>query len=232
MASSNGLDRYESPSIYDSMRCPGKISAYSESYYSESRDDDSFSASGNQHECDWPVIPNYAKGDNIKMSPPPRKIRATNAVPEESKTLPSLSSKYPQTRRADPQKRLFESSEEALLNDLDETTENEKLRKQIFKLNRRLTTLEKQSKEEHERFKMCAVVLSCGLFATMVYSMSNRFWTVAMYFFLITTYLSVKTDTEHVAINEDLSHHWTNNNTGLVMVNLYRSCSKALRFDY
>lgn len=159
MASSNGLDRYESPSIYDSMRCPGKISAYSESYYSESRDDDSFSASG----------------DNIKMSPPPRKIRATNAVPEESKTLPSLSSKYPQTRRADPQKRLFESSEEALLNDLDETTENEKLRKQIFKLNRRLTTLEKQSKEEHERFKMCAVVLSCGLFATMVYSMSNRF---------------------------------------------------------
>lgn len=72
------------------------------------------------------------------MSPPPRKIRATNSIPNDGKVdnLASLSSKYPQARNADPQKRLFDSNEELLLNDLDETTENEKLRKQIFKLNR------------------------------------------------------------------------------------------------
>ena len=70
------------------------------------------------------------------MSPPPRKIRATNSIPNDGQVVGSLSSKYPQARKADPQKRLFDSNEEMLLNDLDETTENEKLRKQIFKLNR------------------------------------------------------------------------------------------------
>jgi hypothetical protein len=65
------------------------------------------------------------------MSPPPRRISANTPT-----NMPSLSSKYPQIRKADPQRKLFDTNEESLLNDLDDTTENEKLRKQIFKLNR------------------------------------------------------------------------------------------------
>ena len=72
------------------------------------------------------------------MSPPPRRIRASQAPAGDGAAAAknALSSKYPQTRRADPAKRLFDTNEEQILNDLDETTENEKLRKQIFKLNR------------------------------------------------------------------------------------------------
>ena len=74
------------------------------------------------------------------MSPPPRRIRASQTPGGDGapKILNqnALSSRYPQTRRADPAKRLFDTNEEQILNDLDETTENEKLRKQIFKLNR------------------------------------------------------------------------------------------------
>lgn len=74
------------------------------------------------------------------MSPPPRRIRASQTPGGDGAQKISnqnpLSSRYPQTRRADPAKRLFDTNEEQILNDLDETTENEKLRKQIFKLNR------------------------------------------------------------------------------------------------
>ena len=71
------------------------------------------------------------------MTPPPRKIRASQDFSDgHQKMMNELSSKYPQSRKADPQQRLFDTTEESILNDLDETTENEKLRKQIFKLNR------------------------------------------------------------------------------------------------
>ena len=71
------------------------------------------------------------------MTPPPRRIKAQSMTPDgHMQKAHDLSSKYPQTRKADPQARLFDSTEESILNDLDETTENEKLRKQIFKLNR------------------------------------------------------------------------------------------------
>jgi len=159
LMSSDGISRNHIPdSVYDSMRLPGKIVAFS-------TDDAGF------HD-DLDIA---AKGDGIEMSPPPRKIRANNPAPGDvPDIIPTISSKYPQSRKADTQRRLFDSNEESILNDLDETTENEKLRKQIFKLNRRLTTLEKRNREEREMFKVCALVISCGIVASCVMSIVNR----------------------------------------------------------
>lgn len=63
--SSDGIsiNRIPNRSLYDTMKCPRKISAYAGD--DVNFHDDNYNAAkgkNSTHECDWPVIPSYGKG--------------------------------------------------------------------------------------------------------------------------------------------------------------------------
>ena len=66
---SDGISRnHISDSVYDSMRLPGKIVAFSTDD-AGFHDDPQIKAKGkiNSHESDWPVIPSYGKGKQLEF---------------------------------------------------------------------------------------------------------------------------------------------------------------------
>ena len=147
----NIINRMPNRSLYDTMKCPQKISAD----FLNVHDNNYKATKGHMatHECDWPIIPLYGKGTGIEMSPPPRKLCAANSIPHEE-TIKLLASQH--LAQNDPHEGLFDS--------------NDKLRKQIFKLNRRLTTLEKETKDEREKGKLFAIAISCVFVAHILFS--------------------------------------------------------------
>jgi len=121
----------------------------------------------------------FSAGDGVQIQTPPRTLRVNGLSTNEyndlknaerrSKTthdLQSLTSKYPQYREADTFNplRQYDFDEEQLLADLDATSEVEKLRQQNFKLNRRITKLEKERSDERlQHFTVSLLLLSISL---------------------------------------------------------------------
>ena len=65
--SSDGISMNHHPNrnMYDEMQCPKKITAYAtdrEVHFSN-REFNPAKGKNTSHECDWPVIPSYTKGN-------------------------------------------------------------------------------------------------------------------------------------------------------------------------
>jgi len=166
-------EEYEKHQIGNSMKIPRRISYGNRKVAAG----DNYFSAGTEHFNPWPII--QSRGDAVQIQTPPRTLRVNGLSTNEyndlknaerrSKTthdLQSLTSKYPQYREADTFNplRQYDFDEEQLLADLDATSEVEKLRQQNFKLNRRITKLEKERSDERlQHFTVSLLLLSISL---------------------------------------------------------------------
>jgi len=176
---SDMYDTYERHKLADTMKMPGYIG------YGDKKRGESFSGAGINSRHPWPLI---EPGDAMKITTPPQKLRVNGLTSSEfitrrghskerrSKTdldLPNLltNSKYPQERVADTHNPLreYDYNEDELLNDLDQTSEVDKLRQQNFKLFRRIARLEDKVAQQNFTLAcwltpMCAAIALLGIY--------------------------------------------------------------------